>query len=128
MRGNSQQFSATSVPFCPPLRTRKAKNLRRGKVPTNAGKAANNRFRFGRVDIPYNTCCNPKWSGLYMHGKLSISSTHLMQIERMILSLAFHARFSHDVISREMPVPNMTVSRITFLLALRAPSNYSNSK
>ena len=132
----SQQLSTTSVLRCPPLRTWKAKNLRRGKVLTGecqmwrgppssiAGKAANNHFYVWvcRYPIPVATqngvdctctCTGnlPHQAPVLFNRKNSTVSVHLMLGSVII------------VISREMSVPNMTVSGLALHLSLSPPSN-----
>jgi hypothetical protein len=95
----------------------------RGLPNTIAGKAANNHFYCLGVLISHTIPVEPKMEGLYMHGKTFHINYSIFQSKEKYCLTALDARFSHDAISREMPVPSMTVSGITFLLSLSPPSN-----
>mgnify|MGYP003503048243 CR=1 FL=1 len=95
----SQQLSTTSVLRCPPLRTWKAKNLRRGKVLTGecqmwrgppssiAGKAANNHFYVWVCRYPIPVATQMEWIA------------HVRARE------TFHIKYQYYSIERIVPSP-----------------------
>jgi hypothetical protein len=131
-----QQLSTTQYSVTHHSEPERRKNLHtcRGKVLTSdcqmwrglpssiAGKSANNHFDCLGV-LTSHTCCNPKWSGLYVYRKPSTSSTNVICPKEQYCPHAPNAQFSHGVTSREMSIPTMTVSGIIFLLSLSPPSN-----
>jgi hypothetical protein len=69
------------------------------------------------------SCPRGNPDGLHIHRKAFHIRHQYFLPERIILFDAPDARFSYDVISKEMPVPIMTVSEIKFLLSLSPSSN-----
>jgi hypothetical protein len=141
MRGNSATASTTSVLRLP---TTHSQNLKGEKPPKRKSPnryasdvAWSSKFNywegskkplllFGCVDILY--LLQPKMEvdcdcTCTCTGNLNTSSTSIIPSKEKYSLHALDARFSHIVISREMSVPNMTVSGLALLLSLRPPFN-----
>jgi hypothetical protein len=112
------------------------KTLRRGKGLTSecqmwrglrssiAGKVANNHFKYlGVLTSHAISVANPNGVDCTSTGNPPHQAPVLFNRTNTTVSMPLMLGSVVFIISREMPVPNMTVSGITLLLSLNPPSN-----